>query len=353
MTASPRLVLVTGASGFIGRHLCAALAARGDSVRALYRRKDPPPELIALGESAAGFEFFRADLADETRVREAVRGVDAVIHSAALASDWGRLQLFMEANYDATETLLEAARDAGCGTFVYLSSAVVHGFGPHVDTTESGPYYPMKYPYQISKRMTEDYVLARNSAGFRTTAIRPCNVYGPGDRVSTYRMYDAIMEGVFGYIGEGKALTCPVYIDDLCSGVLAALDRPETGGEAILITDGQKVAWRDYVRAMFASVGSKKKPTSLPKGFAFAVAWLMTLGARAIRRRDPPPLTMYRVEQGSRDYHFSNEKARRLLGFEPRVFYEEGLALTAKAYLEERALAGSARARLKDRRAAR
>src|SRR5208337_748703 len=102
---------------------------------------------------------------------------------------------------------------------------------------------------------------------------------------------------------------------------------------------------KDYVRAMFAAVGSKKKPTSLPKGLAFAAAWLMTLGARAIRRRDPPPLTMYRVEQGSRNYHFSNEKARKLLGFEPRVFYEEGLALTAKAYLEDRALAGSARAR--------
>lgn len=357
MTAAPRLILVTGASGFIGRHLCAALASRGDSVRALYRREEPPPELLALSErepaaaNATGgrgrVELFRADLGDEALVREAVRGVDAVIHSAALASDWGRLESFIEANYGATTRLLEAARDSGCGTFVYISSAVVHGFGPHVDSTERGPYYPLKYPYQISKLMTEEYVLAQNAGSFRTTAIRPCNVYGPGDRVSTYSMFEAILDGVFGYIGSGEALTCPIYIDDLCDGVLAALGSPDAGGEIILLTDGQKISWKRYVHVMFAAVGSGRKPTRLPKGLAFAAAWAMSAGARALGLREAPPLTMYRVEQASRDYHFSNAKARALLGFEPRVFYEEGLARTASAYLEERAFTSSLKAGLR------
>jgi 2-alkyl-3-oxoalkanoate reductase len=331
-------ILVTGASGFIGSHICAALAARGDSVRALYRRKEAPPDLRSIEERYDGrVELFNADLGDETRVREAVADVGAVIHAAALASDWGSLELFMKANFEATVRLLEAAREAGAGTFVYFSSAVVHGFGRHVDTTERGPYYPLKYPYQITKAMTEEYVLAQNAAGFRTTAIRPCNVYGAGDRMSTYQMYDAIMDGVFGYIGSGKALTCPIYIDDLCAGTLAALGSPDSGGQAILLTDGMKVAWKDYARVMFDAVGSKKKPTSLPPPLAYAAAAAMTAAARALRRAKAPPLTMYRVEQGSQDYHFSNAKARDLLGFEPKVFYEEGLALTARAYLEDRA----------------
>jgi nucleoside-diphosphate-sugar epimerase len=337
--AARKTILVTGASGFIGFHLCAALAARGESVRALYRRAQAPPELLALSEAAGPgrVELFRADLGDEERVREAVRGAGAVIHSAALASDWGELGLFIRENYDATVRLLEAAREAGVSTFVYFSSAVVHGFGPHVDTSEKGPYYPIKYPYQVSKLMTEEFVLAQNSPGFRTTAIRPCNVYGPGDRTTTYRMYDAILDGVFGYIGSGAALTCPIYVEDLCAGTLAALDRAESGGEAILLTDGQRVAWREYVRVMFAAVGTKKRPASLPKPLAFAAAALMTAAARALRAAEAPPLTLYRVEQGSRDYHFSNAKARELLGFEPRVFYEEGLVRTARAYLEDRA----------------
>jgi 2-alkyl-3-oxoalkanoate reductase len=332
-----RKVLVTGASGFIGSHLCEALAARGDSVRALYRRKEAPPELRAAALAQPGLvELFNADLSDPARAAEAVAGVDAVVHAAALASDWGPLELFVKANFDATTTLLEAAREAGATAFVYFSSAVVHGFGSHVDTTEAGPYYPIKYPYQVTKRMTEEYVLAQDGDGFRATAIRPCNVYGPGDRTSTYAMYDAIMGGVFGYIGSGSALTCPIYIDDLCAGALAALDSPASAGEAILLSDGMKVRWKDYAQVMFDAVGSRKRPARVPKSLAFAAAGIMTAAAKAVRSPKAPPLTMYRVEQGSSDYHFSCAKARELLGFVPKVFFEEGLALTARAYLEER-----------------
>jgi nucleoside-diphosphate-sugar epimerase len=151
-------------------------------------------------------------------------------------------------------------------------------------------------------------------------------------------MYDAIMDGVFGYIGSGKALTCPIYIDDLCTGTLAALEAPAAAGQAILLTDGMKVAWKDYARVMFDAVGSKKRPTSLPRPLAYAAAGVMTAAARALRSPKAPPLTLYRVEQGSQNFHFSNAKARELLGFEPTVFYQEGLVLTARAYLDERAI---------------
>jgi len=358
--ATRKAILVTGASGFIGSHLCAALAARGDRVRALYRRKVPPPELAALaappasataaasieggapakGSRASAFEpveLFNADLGDPSRVAQAVAGVEAVIHVAALASDWGPYELFKRHNYDATAALLEAAEAAGARTFIYFSSAVVSGFGVHVDSTEDGPYYPLKYPYQTTKRLAEQLVLGRNRPGFKTVAIRPCNVYGPGDRTSTYAMYEAILDGTFGYIGTGEAYTCPVYIDDLCDGVLAALDREEAGGEAIILTDGQKVSWKDYAATMFRAVGSKKRPAHLPEPLAAAAARAMTFFARLFRCKKAPPLTMYRVEQASRHYHFSNAKARRLLGFEPKVFYEEGLKRTAEAFLRDRA----------------
>jgi nucleoside-diphosphate-sugar epimerase len=358
MSGADRLVLVTGASGFIGSHLCAALSARGDRVRALYRRSVPPPELAALAGARAGHrgnesrarallgevELFNADLGDAARTREALRGVDAVIHAAALASDWGPMELFVSANYDATVGLIEAAREAGASAFLYFSSASVQGFGDHVDSTEAGPYFPLKYPYPITKLMGEEYALAQNAPGFRVCAVRPCNVYGPGDRMSSYQMFDAIMDGVFGYIGSGEALTCPIYIDDLCSGVLAALDRPEAAGQAILLTDGQKVSWKDYSRAMFEALGSKKKPTRAPKAAAFAAAALMSFAARLLRSGKRPLLSLYPVEQGSSNYHFSNAKARELLGFEPTVFYEEGLRRTAAAFLEDR------QARERDRR---
>jgi len=329
--------LVTGASGFIGSHLCSNLARRGDVVRAMYRRKEAPAELAATAsEHPDTVELFNGDLKDESRVREAVAGVDAVIHSAALASDWGPLSLFIEQNYDATVSLLDASRASGVRVFVYISSAQVHGYGNHVDTTERGPYYPLKYPYQITKRMAEEYVLAQNAADFRTVAVRPCNVYGPGDYMSTYTMFDAVMEGFFGYLGPGEALTCPIFIDDLCAGVLSALDCSDAAGEAIILTDGAKVRWRDYAAAFYKAVDSPKKPLSLPRPIAYAAAFAMDGAARLFGSRKAPPLTPYVVEQGSRNFHFSNQKARSLLGFEPKVFIDEGIPITAAAYLKAR-----------------
>lgn len=327
-------ILVTGASGFLGSHLCAALADRGIPVRALYRRKAAPPELSRL--ESRGVELMNGDLGDPETCARAVRGVGAVIHSAALAMDWGDPKLFRSINVEATARLLDAAQRASCGTFLYISSAVVHGFGPHVDTTEEGPYHPLAYPYQTTKLEAEKLVLARNAPGFGTLAVRPCNVYGPGDHTSTYAMFAAILGSGFGYLGDGSAYTCPIYIDDLCAGVIAALESPRAAGEAILLTDGQKVPWKRYVEVMYEAVGSGKKPLSLPLWVAFPAARAMSFAWHLAGSKSPPPLTMYRVEQGARHYHFSNEKAKRLLGFSPTVFIEEGLARTARAFLDER-----------------
>jgi Nucleoside-diphosphate-sugar epimerases len=338
-----RLILVTGASGFIGSHLCAALLERGERVRALYRRRQPPAELRELAErfgkrsAAAGpsLELFNADLGDRARVLEAVSGVDSVIHVAALAADWGELELFVKANYDATVLLLEAAREAGARRFLYFSSAQVHGYGDHVDTTERGPYFPLVYPYQITKRMAEEYVLAQDSPSFRATAVRPCNVYGPGDYKSMYAMFDNILGGVFGYLGDGSRLTCPVYVDDLCAGVLLALECEESGGRAILLGDGDKVSWRDFSMAMFSALGSRRRPVAMPVPIAYAAAGAMAAAKRLVRSEKAPPLTKYVVDQGAHNFHFSIATARSLLGFEPRVFFEEGIGRTAKAYLSE------------------
>ena len=153
MTAAPRLILVTGASGFIGRHLCAALASRGDSVRALYRRKEPPPELLALaatrgGESGSAGGSSCSGPISATR-RESARqssGVDAVIHSAALASDWGDLESFIKANYDATSSLLEAARESGCGPSSISAPPSSTDSDPTSTRPSEGPTTPSNTP---------------------------------------------------------------------------------------------------------------------------------------------------------------------------------------------------------------
>ncbi|TFG83189.1 MAG: NAD-dependent epimerase/dehydratase family protein [Spirochaetales bacterium] len=334
MNPSGRRILVTGASGFLGRHFCRDLLERGYRVRAVHRRADPPAELLTLADE--GLELVRLDLHAPGASTVACEGIDMVLHAAALAYDWGPFDAFRKANVDLTASLLEAAERAGCADFIFMSSAAVHGFGPHEDTTEDGPFHELRYPYPITKLMAENLVRSRNRPGFRTVAVRPCNVYGPDDETSTYEMYRAILGGSFGYIGNGSSYTCPIYVDDLCEGVARVLACDGLGGEAIILTDGMKVSWKAYTEAMFAALRSRKRPLAVPVPLAFAAAGAMSLGARVLRSAKAPPLTRYRVEQVASHYHFSNEKARRVLGFEPRIFFLEGLRLTAEAYLRSR-----------------
>jgi nucleoside-diphosphate-sugar epimerase len=330
-------VLVTGASGFIGGALCERLVDSGYEVRGLHRRARVPPRLAALEQR--GLLALRCDLVGGEGLEPALRGVKSVIHLAALAYDWGPKEDFERSNVDATRALLKASRESGIGRFVYLSSAAVHGFGRHVDTVEDGPFYPHDSAYQSTKLEAERLVLKEDGPGFRTLAIRACNVYGPGDETSTYEMFRNIEEGVFGYVGKGEALTCPVYIDDLCEAIVLALEREELGGLPILVSDGQKVTWKEYAGRMYELAGGKKKPVSLPAPLALATAKSLEAGWRVAGKKTgkAPPLTVYRIKQASSDYHFSNARARALLGFEPKVFYREGLARAYEAYRAWRA----------------
>ncbi len=333
-----KTIVITGASGFLGRHLCAFFSHLGYQVRAVYRRSQAPLELQLLAQQ--GVELMNLDLSIAGSTDLACKGMDIVLHSAALAYDWGPYELFKKANVDITDSLLDSAQRAGCGNFIYISTAAVHGFGIHENTTEDGPFYPLRYPYPITKLIAEKRVLACNRPGFRAVAVRPCNVYGPGDVTSTYTMYEAILEGTFGYIGSGAAYTCPIYIDDLCEGVRLMVENDHLGGQVVLLSDGCKVRWRDYVQTMYHAVGSSRHPVSLPIPLAFTAAGVMGFGAKVLHTVKAPPLTRYRVEQAAHHYHFSHDKAKKLLGFEPKTFYEEGLGLTAEAFLRDRKKTG-------------
>ncbi|MEW5817673.1 MAG: NAD-dependent epimerase/dehydratase family protein, partial [Spirochaetota bacterium] len=181
-------ILVTGASGFIGGHLAHQLFNGGYKVRALYRREKLTPRLISL--QAMGADIRRADLTIPEQRQAVLEKVDAVVHVAGLPSDWGDFKIFKRVNYDITAEILMEAEKAGCRVFVYISSISVHGFGEHRGTTESGPYYPLISHYQQTKKMAEDFVLRQNKNTFRTCAVRPGNVYGPGDTTVFFRIFD-------------------------------------------------------------------------------------------------------------------------------------------------------------------
>jgi len=332
-------VLVTGASGFVGGVVARHLLTAGYSVRAAYRRAQPPPHLQALAAAGAetGSEIVRGDLERPEDRRRLLAGCDAVIHSAALASDWGPYALFRRLNQELTVALVEDAEAAGCTSFVFISSGSVAGFGRHVFSDETGPYYPLFSNYARTKLAAEQAVLARNTEAFKTTAIRPTNVYGPGDTTTYYRIFDALERGLMGTVAGGRALNALIYVEDLARAVRAALERPESGGEVFTVSGGELVTWRELLDYMAGLLGVPAPRRNVPLPLAYAAAYTVSGLYRLFLPRKVPPFTRYRIAHVANDYHFSIEKSRRLLGFCPRVLWPEGLRRTAEAYRRDKA----------------
>ncbi|HUX14594.1 MAG TPA: SDR family NAD(P)-dependent oxidoreductase [Spirochaetia bacterium] len=332
-------VLLTGASGFIGGHLAAELARRGYRVRALYRREKIPEELAQLNKQ--GVETVRLDLAASAEIlagelQKALEGIEAVFHVAALAGDWGPLDRYTRQNFDATVTLLEAARLSGCRKFVFTSSIAVHGFGPHNESTEDGPYYPLIVPYQTTKKMAEEFVIRQNGQGIATTAIRPGNVLGPRDTSVSFLLFDAMEHGLRGNIGGGKSLTCPVFVGDVVDAQIRALENPAADGLIFNVTSGEKVTWAEYLAYAGELLGLPPPKLNLPLWLARSIAVSLESFYRLFSIKSAPTLTRYRVNHVAYDYSFSIERARRVLGYEPTVGWRKALELTAKDYLRRR-----------------
>jgi len=183
-------VLVTGGTGFLGRHLARALLERGDRPYLLGRDFAPAAEALASGAVAV-----RADLRDREAVAAACRGIDAVVHAGALSAPWGPRAEFHAVNVGGTEAVLAGCRRHGVGRLVHVSSpSVVFDGRDQVDLTEAAPY-PRRFTsvYSLTKKLAEDRVAA--ALDVPAVILRPKAIFGPGDRALLPRLVDAARAG--------------------------------------------------------------------------------------------------------------------------------------------------------------
>ena len=225
-------VLVTGGCGFIGANLVPRLVARGVAVRVLDDRSNNAPEPLA-----DGVELVEGDVRDADAVARAMAGAEAVIHLAAAGNVVESVADPM-ANFDVnargTLTVLHGAAEAGVGRFVFASTggALIGDAPPPVD--ESSVPRPIS-PYGASKLAGEGYCHAfRGSYGLPTIALRFAHIYGPRSahkRGAVTRFIAGALRGEpLVLFGDGRASRDFLYVDDICAGILAALDTPSASG---------------------------------------------------------------------------------------------------------------------------
>ncbi|TIQ34389.1 MAG: NAD(P)-dependent oxidoreductase [Mesorhizobium sp.] len=319
------VVLVTGASGFLGSHVLRRLAASGTLALGLGR---DAARCAAL--EAAGHRIIRHDLArqlDGARDPRLDR-VERIIHCAALSAPFGRLQDFVAANVAATRNLLDFATRQGVGRFVHISSpSVCFAFRDQLDLVEDAALPEPVNHYARTKRAAEELVLA--APAVHPVVLRPRGIYGAGDRALLPRLIKAAKSRPLPLFRGGRAAIDLTHVDDVVDAVMAALAAPKqaegrifniSGGEVLPV---RRIADEACVRA---GIGARWRP--MPLMPAMLAAGLMEAVALRLPGRPEPPVTRYGLGLFAYAQSLDLSKARRLLGWAPKVSFEQGLDRT-------------------------
>jgi nucleoside-diphosphate-sugar epimerase len=325
-------VVVTGATGFTGRALARRLLADGLQVTCPVRRPDACADLAALGA-----EVVTGDLRDRDALFAAARGAGVVYHVAALYRSAGLPDAaYREVNVDGTRHLLEAAVAGGAARFVHCSTIGVHGHVEHPPADETAPFQPGDI-YQRTKFEAEQLALSFAREGrLAVSVVRPAGIYGPGD-LRFLKMFRMIQKRRFVVLGSGAPHLHLVYIDDLVDGFLLAATRPEAVGEPFIIGGETFLPLNELFALVAAKLGVPPPRLHLP----IWPVWLLGAAVEAVcvPFGVEPPLYRRRVDFFKKSRAFSIEKARRLLGYSPRVSLSEGLDRTIAWYRKQQLLA--------------
>jgi len=329
-------LFVTGGTGLVGRHAVAALLARGDHVLALARSA-----AAAAALERAGADVLRADVTDAAALERGVADCDAVVHAAAMVLDAADWAAYQAANVAPTESLATlAARHAKA--LVYLSSVAVYGRRRTYDGGRGSvsedfgldvPPLPGDY-YARSKRDAE-LALWRvvEATGLRATALRPCVIYGEGDRQFAPRVARVLQlgRGVAPLIGGGRNVLGVVYAGNVAAAILSALDRPGATGPFNVTNDGA-ITVRRYLERFAAGLGLRLWPVSVPRLLATAGARAMDAAFAVVGPRGP--LTMLRgtLDFLGRDNPYTSARAERELLWRPVIGPEEAVERTARTF---------------------
>jgi nucleoside-diphosphate-sugar epimerase len=318
-------VLITGASGFIGRAVGDRLRADGVEVVGVDRLADPVRGVVA------------GDTTDPGPWRAALRGCDAIVHTAAVVSNAVDVDEQWRVNVLGTRRVVEAARDAGVPRVVHLSSIrAFSDLGFPDGVTEDHPVRADGNPYVDTKIASEQVLLQAHAAGeVDGVIVRPGDVYGPGSRPWVLLPLEAIRARRFVLPAMGRGIHSPVYVDDLVDGIVRATTHPAAAGQVFTLAGPRGVPCAEYFGHLYRMLG-RRGPPCLPTPAAVALAEVADRANRIRGRRDE--VNAISMRYFARTGTPSIEKARRVLGYAPAVELDEGMRRTEEWLRAERML---------------
>lgn len=325
-------VLVTGATGFIGRRLTACLLNEGCVVHALVL-----PDEQTKGVLPDTVKVFRGDVRDRARVREVVESAETVIHLAAMVGDWAPQQAFDSITVAGTENVLGAAAELDRRA-ILISSVTIYGdrIGKeicHEDLTlgkAQGPYSRSKQQQEvIGRRLAEE-------KGLRLTIIRPTNVYGPGSQQWVDGVVSHLRKRLPSLLGGGDHCAGLVYVDNVVNALMLVAANLQAIGRTYNICDEETTTWKQYFSQLSHTLGIPA-PIALARPLAFAGAAILEPLWRVLNIKTRPPLTFEAINLAASNHRVPITLLKNELGYQQEISYEEGYRRVER-YIRENGL---------------
>lgn len=325
--------VITGAAGFVGRHLAQRLVAAGVDVVASDLRDPQIP----------GTRFSPCDVTNRASCDRLLQGATVVFHVASMVqTQRSGSAVVWAVNHGGTLNLLASAKRAGVRRFIYVSSASVVYQGVDIENgDESLPYSEeSQAPYADSKIAAERDTLAANAPGgdgMLTCAVRPHVIYGPGDGRFLPAILKRARDGSLRFgVGTDDKLSDFTYIDNLIDALVLADKRlaedRSLGGRAWFVTNGEPMPFWTFIDRTLHHLSLPKTRGRIPFWLAYAIATIVETVNMLLRRAAGPEngLTRFAIRYMCTHHYFSIEKARRELGYNPAVSIDEGIRRTAE-----------------------
>ena len=324
-------VLVTGAYGLLGSHAVRELIENGYHVRAFGRDPDRLQKLAAEYENDQ-IDIFCGDFCNAAEIDDACEGMDYVVHCGALLKGWGRRSEYIRTNVEGTRNVLEACARHGVKRLVYTSSPSAHALKNNLCIKEEDQNENNRLNYYIeSKLLAEKLVRGQDKVPY--SMIRPRGITGIGDKNMLPVLINVNRQMGIPLFQKGKVLVDLVCAENAALALRLCMEKEEALGQAYNITNGEPKLVTDLAEEMFTALGIKAKYIRLPFMPVYAAAGMLEAVWKLLRIYDKaPPVTRINVCTLGRSQIFSIEKARRELGYEPRVSLSEMIREYAEDY---------------------
>jgi len=319
-------LLMTGATGLVGSQVAQHARQQGVRTRALIRASSKRGFL-----DQCGVEIVTGDMTDSESLKHAVDGITLIVHCAAKVGDWGPVDEYRTVNVRGLENLLKQTEATGrLKRFVHISSLGVYEARDHYGTDESETTSTQGIDgYTLTKVESENLVLDHiKDNKLPATILRPGFVYGPRDRTVLPRILNRLKSKKFKFLGSGQQLLNNTYVGNLADAVFAAIERDKCVGQVFNITDGKLVTKREFITTIASLAGYNVPAKSVPLPVARILAGLMEGTWKLLGKKHAPLLSSATIKFLGLNLDYCIDKARRELGYQPRVDFADGMKKT-------------------------